>query len=536
MRRFCVTQFRQDGSVKYRPCDDAAESGHNVGTSLGETITCERADFPARVAALFAAAAGVDAFDMRVGTDDIVNAYRQCPGRRPGFTAVALRNPAGECRFFFLRGLNFGLTASVNQFNRVPELIVAFLRRRCGVACTHYFDDYCVCEPSFAGLSGQELLALVHRRFGIPLAEDKHAAMGPSGIFLGIMHDLSRFRQAGLVFMRPKPGRAEAVGAMLRSIIDGGGASLAAASSARGKVHFLTTTIGYGSRAARSVLAAFGTAGAGRGAGGAGWGKRFFRLTPEWREAILFLLSILHLLPHRSIRLRDRAVGSAPSPVLLWTDAMWEDGGGGRGARGGVGGVAWIPADHPLGGGSGRFLFFAQQLSGADLLRYSFTRDHSMIGPLEAIAAAGAYTSMPDVFAGRDVLHFIDNTNALYGLAKGYSAAPDMVRVIRSFHIGNIIGQANVWFNYVASKANVADLPSRDALHEMADILRAHEPGFDLGAAQRMFVWPDLPSGPDVDAVWAATAAQMAPPEQGRRRRGGRRGQRGAPSSASSSS
>ena len=86
-----------------------------------------------------------------------------------------------------------------------------------------------------------------------------------------------------------------------------------------------------------------------------------------------------------------------------------------------------------------------------------------------------------------------------------------MVRVIRSFHIGNIIGQANVWFNYVASKANVADLPSRDALHEMADILRAHEPGFDLGAAQRMFVWPDLPSGPDVDAVWAATAAQMAP-------------------------
>ena len=55
---------------------------------------------------------------------------------------MALRNPAGECRFFFLRGLNFGLTASVNQFNRVPELVVAFLRRRCGVACTHYFDDY----------------------------------------------------------------------------------------------------------------------------------------------------------------------------------------------------------------------------------------------------------------------------------------------------------------------------------------------------------------------------------------------------------
>eukprot|EP00966_Prymnesium_polylepis_P029018 672884-Prymnesium_polylepis.1 len=38
MRRFCVIQFRPDGSIKYRPCDDAAESGHNAGTSLGETI------------------------------------------------------------------------------------------------------------------------------------------------------------------------------------------------------------------------------------------------------------------------------------------------------------------------------------------------------------------------------------------------------------------------------------------------------------------------------------------------------------------
>ena len=107
--------------------------------------------------------------------------------------------------------------------------------------------------------------------------------------------------------------------------------------------------------------------------------------------------------------------------------------------------MVWVPADHPLGEGAGWFLFFAQQLY------YSFTRDHSMIGPLEPIAAAGAYTSMPDVFAGRDVLHFIDNTNALYGLAKGYSAAPDMVRIIRSFHIGNILGQADVWFDYVGT-------------------------------------------------------------------------------------
>ena len=53
----------------------------------------------------------------------------------------------------------------------------------------------------------------------------------------------------------------------------------------------------------------------------------------------------------------------------------------------------------------------------------------------------------------------MDNSSALYGLVKGYSARPDSLAIIRAFHAANLAIRANVWFNYVASKANVADLP-----------------------------------------------------------------------------
>ena len=73
-------------------------------------------------------------WSMVGGTDDISLAYRQCPSRTPQFTAFVLVDPdTGSPAFFLLPGMNFGLISAVNQFNRVPELVCAFLRRRCGV-------------------------------------------------------------------------------------------------------------------------------------------------------------------------------------------------------------------------------------------------------------------------------------------------------------------------------------------------------------------------------------------------------------------
>ena len=121
------------------------------------------------------------------------------------------------------------------------------------------------------------------------------------------------------------------------------------------------------------------------------------------------------------------------------------------------------------------------------------------------------------------MIHFIDNSSALYGMVKGYSSRPDSLAIIRAFHVANLAVRANVWFNYVASKANVADLPSRGALLEMIQCVRAFSPEFSE-KDEVAFVMPVCCQ--DVDQIWSAVMAQLPGYRptvgRGRRKRAGR--------------
>ena len=91
------------------------------------------------------------------------------------------------------------------------------------------------------------------------------------------------------------------------------------------------------------------------------------------------------------------------------------------------------------------------------------------IGQLELLAAIVAYYSMTPYLAEREVIHFIDNTAAVAGIAKGFSAKPDSARIIHAYHALNVRIGAQVYFEWVKSEANIADLPSRghfDLLNE----------------------------------------------------------------------
>eukprot|EP00966_Prymnesium_polylepis_P215970 4999893-Prymnesium_polylepis.1 len=85
---------------------------------------------------------------------------------------------------------------------------------------------------------------------------------------------------------------------------------------------------------------------------------------------------------------------------------------------------------------------------------------------------------MPRAFLDSEVIHFVDNTSAVYGLVKGYSARPDSAGVILAFHLCGLARRL-VQLNYVASKANVADLPSRGAISEMTRALLKSDPSFE---------------------------------------------------------
>ena len=130
------------------------------------------------------------------------------------------------------------------------------------------------------------------------------------------------------------------------------------------------------------------------------------------------------------------------------------------------------------------------------------------IGQLELLAAATVYTSLPWLFVGAEVLHFVDNTSAVYGLVKGYSAQPDSAGVILAFHLCGLALRCGVWFNYVASKANVADLPSRGAVPEMVRALRPFDPGIARAERQVPVVLPVVSA--DLAAAWVAAEAVAA--------------------------
>ena len=164
--------------------------------------------------------------------------------------------------------------------------------------------------------------------------------------------------------------------------------------------------------------------------------------------------------------------------------------------------------------GRGRFLFGGRPVATADVAGWGLLDRVQQIGQLELMGVAAVYESLPSLLAGSEVIHFVDNQSALYGMAKGSSSQPDSQALISSLHVRQILDLFNVWLSYVASTADIADLPSRGAYGGMAAAPRAIDPSFSLeGAAVPLVV-------PDITGDWMGRAAVRLRP---RSKRGVRR-------------
>ena len=123
------------------------------------------------------------------------------------------------------------------------------------------------------------------------------------------------------------------------------------------------------------------------------------------------------------------------------------------------------------------------------------------------MAGVAAYTSRPDHLRGRDVIHFIDNTGALFGLAKGYSGDDDSARMIHALHTVLAAIDCNVWLEYVQSGANISDPPSRGKFELLAE----------MGSVSFPTILP--PVGGDWEDVYTSLFTELAPrPSAGAKR------------------
>ena len=83
----------------------------------------------------------------------------------------------------------------------------------------------------------------------------------------------------------------------------------------------------------------------------------------------------------------------------------------------------------------------------------------------------------------------------------GYARRPDCGRLTNSYHLAVAHLECKVWLEWVPSKANVADLPSRDGDLELLEVLEAA--GFGPAFDEVEFRLPPL-------ATWAAPLAAFA--------------------------
>ena len=173
--------------------------------------------------------------------------------------------------------------------------------------------------------------------------------------------------------------------------------------------------------------------------------------------AIRFLIAVLpRIRPMRLELLR-----TARTPVVLYTDGCHE------GDTMDVGFIAGLPlpAAESTPAAQRRPEQYRWLHGGGSIpadLRRAFLDRKQQIGQVEIIAGIVAYLSIPDELAGRSIIHFIDNTSAVAGLCKGYSNMPDSARLVHAFHAWQSGGGTDVWFEYIPSKANPSDEPSRD--------------------------------------------------------------------------
>ena len=429
---------------KLRAIDDALSSMHNAITRTRENLRCCRADFPLRVARSLAIRFGRGRrFAMHVGTDDIASAYRLIPTAQPWYTNFAVADPEGNVHFFVLPGHNFGLTSAVLNFNRVPRFAVFLARTLLAVLGNHFYDDCVVAEPDFCAASGQRMMGLIMQLLGLPFSSEKHKPVDDLGVFLGVVSDFTELSSKGIMTLRIKPERRTALLDLIERHVAAGSLHPPEAASLEGKLGFcILSQFG---RVGRAALAVLRVRARERGAK---------EITPIISKALHFFHDLLRDFPAFS----TPAYPIQTKPVLVWTDAMFEKGGKRldgpeRGCTAAIGAIVWCPRD--------RVYYHSSLTVSRSTLEALFAIKDQYIGQLEMMAVMSVYASLPRVFRNALVLHFVDNQGVLWNTVDASSKEPGCAAMAHTTALLQAKLGARTWYEFVASAANVADLPSR---------------------------------------------------------------------------
>ena len=481
---------------KARAVDDARSNGTNAASASPEIVSLMPPDLPAAIGQEFFRRSQEERWDFSFhlggGVDDEVAAYRSAPVSQPEYTPVAQIDPrSGEVVAFIVRGSNFGIKPAVPGYNRKPAFVVAVARRLLACPVDHFFDDFTHVEPCFsrgppslkevpdAGkaypASSQSGLWLVAKQLGMLFSPEKSQPWSEVVASCGVVSDFCGTHIDGEVLARVKPSsRAKLISVLLAAkSVDSFPPSLAGSVSSK----LRWVTMGPVGRAATQPMRA-----------------RQYATEPDGEDLKWAISSCLPLSTAIDFTLKllsgenlpdvvFKGIVSAMPPVMVWSDASWHPVSDSPNGAGRVAFIVYIP-------GPGRLVFAESLVPASVLIRITaLRRQQNLICPLEEIALAAPYFC-PEIagdLVGRDVLHFADNMAANGAAIKGYSAAPDLALIVSSMQLRIARRRIRLWIQFVPSKLNLADAPSRGDFRHL----------LGLKAERVSFVFPSFDSWSD---------------------------------------
>ena len=461
MPRFQITQ----ASGKLRPIDDGRKYEHNAACAYSETLDCPTALQPVVHLRAFARAMAdewgpewreqVAGAVVETGTEDMPDAYRFVPAAPEELRCniVGVFDPVRKVHLYQeVFGHVFGRSAAVINFHRLQRLLTAVSRRWLQLLLSFYYDDASLQDLSLAKGRGQRQLRGLFRMLHQPLAEAKQVDLQSEVDYLGLRHDVGSCLLDGRVRFRPRPKIEEKILLEIETRESEGICTPAQASKLRGILQFASLGI-YGRVGVGGLRALLQRQYA---------DKPPWSLNPGLRHSFQFFKQLMRVPLRRECSLWAQR----GKPIIIASD--------GRLDESGPASFAVLAIDLET---KERRAWLAELP--AELIQ-RWGAEPNYIAQVEQAALVMLIIGEPRYLAGRDAYWYIDNSSILAAMVKGAAGHQDVDSAAAAIHLALAACSARVWWEYIESKSNWADEPSR--LLDKSPFLRAE--------AFEVPVWP----------------------------------------------